>query len=37
MNTKKYGKYKWEYDKGSEFQADCYFRFDPKLVKMSEQ
>jgi len=37
MNLEKYGKYKWEYDKGNEFQADCYFQFDPKLVKMSEQ
>ncbi len=36
MNLKKYGKYKWEYDKGNEFQGDCYFQFKPELIKWTE-
>jgi|TARA_R100001530_G_C4222187_1_gene130281 hypothetical protein len=28
----KYGKYKWEFEKGEEAQENCYFRFDEKMM-----
>tara|TARA_Y100000004_G_C8790514_1_gene359017 strand:+ start:209 stop:700 length:492 start_codon:yes stop_codon:yes gene_type:complete len=28
----KYGKYKWDFVKGEEYQYDCYFRFDEQMM-----
>jgi len=28
----KYGKFKWNFQKGEDYQYDCYFRFDEKMM-----
>lgn len=28
----KYGKFKWEFEKGEDWQYNCYFRFDEKMM-----